>query len=196
MYEKRIKKWFPLSSSKGFTLIELLISITLISILMTVTTNLYITGLKVYRKEFRNNNLQDENRTIIDRVVKEAKKSIGVAQTQGVYTANTTDTVILKVPSIDANGDYIFKVNGDFVFDYVIFTKSDKNLVKIVEPDAQSFRASENKTLSSRVDSLAFTYSPDIQNATRFSINLILKEGVGKEEVKVNTTSEIAFRNR
>ena len=54
----------------------------------------------------------------------------------------------------------------------------------------------ENKTLSSRVDSIDFTYSPDIQNATRFSINLILKEGVGKEEVKVNTTSEITFRNR
>lgn len=185
-----------LKNNKGLTLIELLISVVILGIILITFTSLYVMGLRIYQSEFRNSNLQAENRIVLDRIMKDTKQSSAIDTIYSTYTSNTTDTLILMTPSIDVNGDFLYDGQGEFITDTIVYHKTNSDLQKITDPDQNSTRVAGTKTLISNVTTFAITYTPDIATAKSVEVNLVTSDTAGKDTLTVNNRSSTVLRNK
>ena len=77
----------------GFTLIELLVAMAIFSVVMVVTINIFLTGLKGVRRVFNQQNILDSGRFILESVSKELRMSKINTEAGGPYTSiNITDS--------------------------------------------------------------------------------------------------------
>ncbi|MCL5093522.1 MAG: prepilin-type N-terminal cleavage/methylation domain-containing protein [Patescibacteria group bacterium] len=190
------KKRKFLTKSQGVTLIELLISIAIVGTLLTVLTSLYVMGIRLYQKEFRETNIQSENRILLDRIIKDAKEAIGVELSYDSYVSDTTSTIILKVPAIDADKNIIYDAEGNFAIDRIIYEKLGNNLNRIVIANALSQRPNANLNISDKITGINFTYTPNIENSVELEVNLITQDTSSSKILTVNNTSKVLLRNK
>ena len=179
-----------MKSQKGLTLIELLISITLLGLLLGVFTSVYTNGVKVYQREFKQANLQNENRIVLDRIISDIKQAYSVDQT------STATSLILLLPAIDEDGDILYEGDDQFKTDQFIYLKSGQSLVKIIAPDIDSTREAVDKTILDKVSSLTFTYLPDLETAEQIEVTLQTQDTAGKNTITINNTSKATLRNK
>lgn len=178
------------NSQRGLTLVELLISITLLSIIVTVFTSTYVTGISVYTREVRTTNLQNESRIILDRIISDIKLSSEVV-------SGSNDTVLaLAAPSIDANGNIIYEDTGLFKMDYITYWLDGSALYKKVEPHLDSARPAAVTHILGDVDSVTFTYTPSAATAKEVGINIVTSIIASKKTITVNNAAKSVLRNK
>lgn len=187
--QNKLNRFTP-RNSRGLTLIELLVSIVLLSILLTVFTSAFVSGIKVYQREFRTANLQSENRMVLDRIISDIK------QAYRVENASDSDTLILALPSIDANGNILYEATGEFKPDYFTYTKNGSNLEKDISPDTGSSRTVVTKTILDKISNLTFTYIPDLNSAEEVEARLITQDQSSGQAITVDNTSRALLRNK
>ena len=140
----------------GFTIAELMVaaSIALMAfavlfyISFTIQDDIGITSSVL--------GISEKGRLAIDRISKDTRKAKSVISSYGSYTSGNT-TLILRIPSIDINGDII---DPKTYFDTIIYTLdpgSPERLLYIVNANAASSRNNATEIVTQNVNTLLFS---------------------------------------
>ncbi|MFC2167184.1 PilW family protein [Acidobacteriota bacterium] len=148
---------------KGMSLIELLIGMVLMSIVVLALFSLYNSGQKHFANQDTRAEILNDSRitlTLLSRDIKEAVQvEPGPIDLGGVSYSTSASCIILRVPSVDANGLIIDIENH---FDYLVYQVNPSNsneLLRIVEgKDGVSSRLDGNKLLTGNINSLVMSF--------------------------------------
>ncbi len=142
-------------NKKAFTFIELMIAMFLVVIAISLSFQAFISLNKDYKIITSYLSSYLKGREAIDAVAKDCRIAAMVMDSFSTYTT-TTSCLILRVPSVDTNGD-IIDVNNEF--DYIIYKIVNGNLWKTVFPGTASARQAQNAIFKKSIDSLYLTSS-------------------------------------
>lgn len=190
-----------MKASKGWSLLEVLIAVTVAAVAGGLLINLMVSSNKL----FFDQSAQISHGLSLNQAVLEItdliKSSSGIATQYPVQGApqyvSDGDTLVIKLPSIDGNGSVI-----DSVFDYAVIEADQSKpevLRKQIFNDNSSTRNSENKVLSTALDSVAFSYldvnngivTPDQSARVGFTIILSTTSGFSENESSASSTVNI-----
>ncbi len=184
---------------KGLTLVEILVTLTISAViggmLLVIMVN---TGGLFYKESSKVSQGLSAN-DALSKMSSSIKQSSGVIATytsaSTTYTTSSTQ-LILKLASIDVNGNVLSNT-----FDYFVFFLDQTKLRFKIFPDPASTRKSANQIFSTNVNNLKFEYL-DINHAevtpisaVRVKITLILKQKAGSNYETSIATSEANLRN-
>lgn len=194
-------------SNLGLTLIELVIAIGLFSLLSITLTAIFNQAWRSYYYQQAKTHLQGKAEQAINKIVDTSRETLTVVSTYTASDENTYTTsdqeLVLELAAIDENNQIIADQ-----YDYFIFLRdptNNKNLLLLVYPDEASARPEEDKVLTDRLASLAFSFQNDqgetivsnFEETVMIEINLSL-EGEPKygQTAQVQTTSKARLRNK
>lgn len=148
---------------RGLSLIEILIGMVLMSIAVLALFSLYNSGQKYFTNQDARADILNDSRltlTMLSRDIKEAVQVVtGPVDVGGTIYSTSANCLVLKVPSLDANG---LIIDIDSHFDYLIYRvnpNNSKELRRIVEgKDGVSSRLDGNKLLTGNIESLVLTF--------------------------------------
>ena len=142
------------------TLVEVMIASTVAFMVAGTTTAVMITSLRSTTKSMVFHRVNREARYLSDTFSRDVRGAWSVAATytdgQTTYTTGD-DTIVLELPSIDAQGNVI---DVDNTHDAVVYHPDgdrDGVLIREVFPDASSNRASDHHIYGNAIGSSAFT---------------------------------------
>jgi len=182
------------SRQRGFSLAEVSIAIS-ISLLATVAIfSVFSTSSKMAVESFMRNKTAMDARLVIDKLTSDARMAINLETSYGSYTANE-NTLILKLPSIDANG---FAINPDTEFDYIIYHQqgtSPVRFVRTVDADPDSARVSGSENLGDSATPGVYSVQPDAlgEFVIYYRFNSVQKRG--NKTIEIPTAGTIQLRN-
>jgi prepilin-type N-terminal cleavage/methylation domain-containing protein len=185
-----------MKKKRGVTLIELLVSMILLTIMMVAFTNVYIFGMKTYTEQFIQTKLHSDSQTIIDRITTDVNVAAAIEGSYGSYNTGET-TLIIKVPALDVNQNFVY-ASGTMVYDRFIYYQEGNSLHKLTIASSSSTRYSqnnENKTLTTRLTTLAFAYEPDITSPISVTTTITLSQTAGKINKSATLTGKANLRN-
>ncbi|MGA2587459.1 MAG: prepilin-type N-terminal cleavage/methylation domain-containing protein [Candidatus Aminicenantales bacterium] len=147
--------------SRGFTLLEMLIGLLIMSIMVMGLLSLYSKG----QTQFMNENIQadilESSRYPMAWLARDVKSATQVATSWLTYTTSAS-TLVLQIPSVDANGLIIDVASK---FDYVIYQLSSLKLQRIVDAGTGSARVDGSRYLATDVTGLVLAFY-DASDAT------------------------------
>lgn len=125
----------------GFTIVELLVSISLISLISLSVLGVFTNYLVIIT---RNNVMVDmtiDSQNLLRSIVEELRYGSGVRQTNNIVdsygpvggwnTTNTNFVIIIAVPALNSNGDYIIDTNtGKPYNNELVYFKEENTLYK------------------------------------------------------------------
>lgn len=197
-----------MSKTRGITLIEVLIGMVLMVIVVLALFSLYTTGQKYFVNQNIKSDILNNNRvtlTWLSRDIKEAVQVIpGPIDINGTFYSTSSGSIVLRLPSIDANGIII---DIDNEFDYLVYQMDPENstqIVRIVDgKDGISSRVDGNRVLAENVSSLVLVFldsdGMEILNPLDYSDTAIvdigltsLKKGVQRTyQETINTQTKL-----
>lgn len=197
-----------MSKTRGITLIEVLIGMVLMVIVVLALFSLYTTGQKYFVNQNIKSDILNNNRvtlTWLSRDIKEAVQVIpGPIDINGTFYSTSSGSIVLRLPSIDADGIII---DIDNEFDYLVYQMDPENstqIVRIVDgKDGVSSRVDGNRVLAENVSSLVLVFldsdGMEILNPLDYSDTAIvdigltsLKKGVQRTyQETINTQTKL-----
>ncbi len=154
-------------NQSGITLIEIIIGLTLTALAGFLVVGLLTSSGRLFMDQSIQVNHGLSTNQAKQEIADLIKSSAGVAaQYPAVGAAQFTtgsQVLVVKLPAISQSGQVI-----ESVFDYGVVTKSpvgSKLLKKKIYPDPLSSRKSEDKVLSTSLNSLSFNYLDSNNNA-------------------------------
>ncbi len=148
-----------MSKTRGITLIEVLIGMVLMVIVVLALFSLYNTGQKYFVNQNIKSDILNNNRvtlTWLSRDIKEAIQVIpGPIDINGTSYSTSSGSIVLRVPSIDADG-IIIDIDTDF--DYLVFQMNPEDVTQIIRivdgKDGVSSRVDGSRVLAENISSL------------------------------------------
>ena len=148
---------------RGLSLIEILIGMVLMSIAVLAFFSLYNSGQKYFTNQDARADILNDSRltlTLLSRDIKEAVQVVtGPFDVGGTAYSTSTNCIVLKVPSVDADG---LIIDIDSHFDYLVYRvnpNNSKELQRIVEgKDGVSSRLDGSKLLTGNIESLVLSF--------------------------------------
>ena len=157
-------------TSRGITVVEMVVVIGLLGIVGAILIQIFVRSHISYQIQENQTTLQLETRSALDRAsraVKEAESFPSSQTVSGVAYTAATDTLILKVPSVDENQNLIANT-----FDYAVYTTdsaytgdADSSTLQEVWESNGSGRNSGTKKLAETVSAFTVTYLDTSENA-------------------------------
>lgn len=155
----------PLNTS-GFTLTEFMVAGAITFIFAGVFIAL---SMGMQRQMAQQSVYYDTNRAVryaMDRISKDAKEAIGIVANQGGDVTGD-DTLVLKLPSIDAQGVPTGVVNGVITeFDHVVYkldpddpTRLVRSLIVFEESAREGGNDESNILIAKKIETLFFSYN-------------------------------------
>lgn len=143
---------FPRPGRRGFSLIELTIVLLVMAVILAGVMGLYVKSQAAFINQSSSVDLQDDVRYPLAWLGRDIRSAVGVAASWGV-TASSSSVLILKIPSIAADGTL---VDPEASFDYAVYSLSRGKLLRTFDALAG---------VSARSDSSRFLGD----NVTRFT---------------------------
>ncbi len=201
-----------MSKTRGITLIEVLIGMVLMVIVVLALFSLYNTGQKYFVNQNIKSDILNNNRvtlTWLSRDIKEAVQVIpGPIDINGTSYSTSSESIVLRLPSIDANGIII---DIDNEFDYIVYQMDPDNstqIVRIVDgKDGVSSRVDGNRVLAENISSLVLVFldsnGEEVPDYSLTAITAIvdigltsLKKGVQRTyQETINTQTKLRNKN-
>jgi prepilin-type N-terminal cleavage/methylation domain-containing protein len=139
----------------GFSLMESLISLTILALMFGAILSLYTHGQKTFINESAQAEAIEQSRYPLAWITRDVKMAAAIEASWGSY-ATSADTLILKVPSVDANGIIIDLAAHS---DRVIYRVQNDRLFRIVDAeDGVSARIDRSRVLADGMAPIAFVY--------------------------------------
>jgi len=154
---KRLKK----GSNRGLTLIEMLIGLVIVSVLIVAVLSLYSKGQQNFMNGNIHADLVEGTRYPFAWIARDVKTATKVAASWGSYTTSA-NTLVLQVPSVDANG-LIIDITAHS--DYFIYRRFNNKLQRIIDAKGGvSARADSSRYLADDLAGLSLTYYDSSDN--------------------------------
>ncbi len=182
-----------MTKSKGLTLVELLISTSIAVVVGGLLLTILANSSGLFYKESSKVSIGLNTNDALAKVRSSIKESSGVEDTSG------SNTLVLKVPSLDKSNNIIANA-----FDYFIFFRDENKLRFKIFPNEASFRKIQDQIFSTDVNRLTFNYlnssNPPAEvapkDATKVRISLTLKQKSGTDYETSTAVSEANLRNK
>ena len=189
------------SHTRGISLIEVLIGVVLMSVVMLGFLSLYNTGQKYFVNQEAKSDILNDSRVSLTWIINDIKEAVkvepGPVEIFDVSYSTTANSVVLRVPSVDANGMVVDKENHQDYMVYILNPENPNQLLRILDAkDGQSHRKDKIRVLAGNISSLVFSYF-DADGTTvseydqSFMIDVVLtaeKKGVQRSYQEVFTT--------
>lgn len=221
--------------NKGFTLVELQVASAIVFIVLSSTVALYIfswrnfnTGnalLDVYLNSRNASGWLTRDIRCARLVLQQVTLNSGVTYYTDINSSGDAHNIVLRVPSIDNNGDSIKDPLGSVIedyVDYIIYQLQGSDLKRIVQIDTKfktmgdpyynkNGRNDENKVIARYCDLLTFSFwnasgnkvtNLDPGTADIVAIYLPINKtipslsGAGTEVEWINPTTKVKLRNK
>lgn len=186
-------------SKKAFTLVETAISIALLALIMTAIATIFITVVKNYQISSQKNNIQREINFVTDDISKNIKLSKGVLTELNEHRSGETK-LILSLPAIDENENFLYDANGALLTDQFIYYIQGDQLHRIIysQSGARQSRGGQDLILLEDLDANGFqvTYSPTTSTASQVKAELRVKKTINKKNVTAESTVTAGLRNK
>lgn len=141
----------------GMTLVELLVAAALSLLLLDVLFMIFWQSYKTNQKNYLANDMQMRTKKAVDTIKQDITKTNLVLDTYSGYSSDG-DTVILKIPRLDASQSPIAGV-----FNYIIYEPDPADPAKLHKTEIID-AASTTTHLASDVSNLTFTYKDNLGN--------------------------------
>lgn len=178
----------------GFTLVELLISLSILAVISLVTVALYTSGSKNTQIEAQKAILQQDNKTVIEKITADVRDAQGVVLQKDTFASSNT-TLILSVPAIDATQQILYS-GENFIPDYIIYDLFGNTLQKTLIADPGSNRQSSGPTNILENCSVIFNYLPDLNTASEVEVILSNQVTVGGKVLSSQNITKSKLRNK
>ncbi|MCJ7681644.1 MAG: prepilin-type N-terminal cleavage/methylation domain-containing protein [Candidatus Aminicenantes bacterium] len=159
-----------LPMSCGLTVIELIMALTIISILMTAVMILYSRSQTLFFNQSQKSDAIFDSRAPLNLIGRDIREALDVLSGPVVIDSQTYSTsnscVILKLPSIDADG---LIIDIDNVFDTVIYYRHQQytdRLVRVVDADESSSRYEQSRVMIQSCDGFDLLFFDASGNTT------------------------------
>lgn len=183
---------------KGFTLVEIIVVFAFVAIISLILANIIIRYTGFYNRQQAEVSANTDNRLILDDIYSVARQSVSVVNSiivSGQTFTTSTNTLIVKLPSVNSAGEPITNT-----FDHFIFYQdaSDQKLFRRrIVPDALSFRPAAFSVLTSNLQTIAFSYdNVDPQLATVITAAITTTKTEGGETKTAQDTIQTRLRNQ
>lgn len=176
------------------SLTDSLIAIFIFVLIMGILIGVYLTYNNVFKIQVAYNELNSTSTIAFDRISKNIRAAATLVESHTINSTEYTtdsDTLILQIPSIDADQDIIFDT-----YDYLAYYK-DGSLLKIdLEANPSSSRNSGIQTTASFVDSIIFNYNKtDYSQVSKVEIILVNTKTVSNQQPRIIMQSTVQLRN-
>ncbi len=139
----------------GFSVLEALIALTILTLMVGAILSIYSKGQQTFINESAQADAIEESRFPLAWITRDVKMSTAIDLSWGTYITSS-NTLILKVPSIDANG---LIIDVETYQDRIIYRVQGSRLLRIVDGvDGISARADRTRVLADGMASLVFIY--------------------------------------
>ena len=190
-----------LSRQSGFTLVETIISVGLIVVVAALITSTTVITQKMFYGQKSEAKMQRDSKKVMAYISQDVRMAFIVLDTypedtQEYSYASSSQTIILKMRSIDSSGH---PISGSY--DYIIYTMSpNEGLLKLTISDPSSNRTGGTEALSEFVrdfeilyDGTTYEYAP--HPSSTINIYIKLSPEPDSEEDVYELQTEIMVRN-
>jgi prepilin-type N-terminal cleavage/methylation domain-containing protein len=217
------------SLQAGFTLVELLVALTVFSIIGIVFLGLAANYFVVITRNNELASMTVDSQNLLRSTVENIRFGDGVRQTNqisdpnspagGWNTSNTSFVIVIAVPAVDKNHDYIIDPNtGSPYMNELVYYKDGTDLMErqLANPSATgdtlvtscpaslaSPSCPADTHLASYVSSMTFTLynqnaaqTTDPTLARSIQINLTMQRNAPGEPLNLYTSTRVTLRNR
>ncbi len=196
-------KKFSKKHNCGFTLTELQFSLAITLITLIAAISLYVFYWRTFVIGNTILDVYSNSRMAIGWISQDIRWAGQVVQSNGIYSTSDNE-IVLQVPSIDNSGNDITSH-----YDYIIYMLQNGSLYRIINPDAVSSRANENRAIAQYCTSLKFSSGgiplsqvPNLSTINTVAIYLPLNQstislsGAGTVNESMTPTTTIRLRNK
>lgn len=186
-------KTFP-ARRRAFTLIEVSIAMTISLMAMVAVMSIFVASSKMAVTSFMQNKAAMEARHVIDHLTSDVRMAISLEKNYKSYTADK-NTLILKLPSIDAQG---FAIDVTSKHDYVVYdqpTIGSNVIVRKVYADTGSSRASGEEIVGRSVKPGVYAVQPDSTGEYIVYYEFASIQKHGDQVMEVPTAGSVQLRN-
>lgn len=183
---------------KGYTIIEILFALAIAVVIIGITIRAFTAMNLNFRVATNYLSFYLTGRETIDFMSKDCRIAIRVMDGYSGYTT-TNNSLVLKVPSIDADNN-ILDVNNEF--DYIIYEIDSGDLRKTVIPGSNSAREPYDGVWKRSVKSLYLTSNDiplsDIPNKSvikYLTIRIAMEEVILDETYSINPGTTVKLMN-
>lgn len=179
------------SLEKGITLVEILITISITIIVSTLLVTIFTQNSRLFSNQQAKVTHGISSNEVINKIDDSLRGAVAI---EAQYPAESptsisgTSTLIIKLPSIDVNGNII-----STSYDYTVF-KADPSISTILRqttyPAIGSARPSINQVITSDLKSITFGFFDDSKIAVSPSTASLITYSLVLAAKQVNTTVE------
>ena len=185
-----------MKQQRGFTIIELVIVIALCLVLMSGLLALLDWHNKVFVLEQATVRATSSVRNVMNAMTRYVTQGATIEASRtmsGTLYTTDGDTVVVKIPSIDASGNVIAGT-----FDYFVYYLSSGSVYQLIEAGAGSVRNAGSKVLGESIDLFTLTYNnadPAIAGSVAVDVQARVTTR-GTSSATTRATDTIFLRNR
>ena len=160
----------------------------------------YILGMTQSKSDMAKALIQIEGKSVMEGIVNNIKLTSSIEPIHSGKTSGA-DVVILKIPAIDDDENFIYNPPGSSTrdYDYITYYLENKNFHKAVESTNISSRLylsnGIDDILLTNVKSLSLLYNPAMPDASKVSINLVIENTKYKKPIEVPLRGQGTIRN-
>lgn len=179
----------------AFSIIELLIIIGILGLLMILLITVFISQSQYFDNEHTRFLLKDNiniSLPFIKDLIIASDSILASHNIQGIDYTSDSDTIVLRMPSLDINNKTITSQ-----YDYAVITKEENNIKIVLSPSQQSARTPQNRIIANYVSSLLFDYgnvSPNLAKTVLFTIT-VSKTTFQNQIITINRQARATLRN-
>lgn len=182
----------------GVSLMETMVVIGIMAVLLVIVAQIFALNYDIYAKQTARLDA-DTGAVFAARNISDLTR--GASKVMASHTINSTlyttshDELVLRVPSVDTNGDII-----DAIFDYIAIYRDVTDTSKIfadTEIGAGSTRINGTKLITAYNGTMEFRYdAPDETDATRVGIFIINTQTVRGSTFRSKAWTSLLLRNK
>jgi prepilin-type N-terminal cleavage/methylation domain-containing protein len=182
-------------NQKGFTLIETIVAIGIATIILAGLLEMFINFNKIYNGQQGTARVTGSSAAIANALQTAVSQAVQVEASttiSGTTYTTDTDTLVLKLPSVNSTGSMVTAK-----YDYAVFYVTGTSMYEKISVDAASSRPAITKLLSDTINQTSFTYdNGDVTLATKVNADIILRLAISRQTFSHRLKQTTSLRNK
>ncbi len=185
----------------GFSVLEALIALTILTVMIGAILSFYAKGQQTFINETAQAEAIEQTRYPLAWITRDVKLSTAIEGSWGGYNTSS-DTLILRIPSVNASG---LIIDLETSWDRVIYRIQGNRLIRVVDAlDGVSARVDRTRALADGMASLAFVYydaggavlSTNLQTAASVQPALTARRHGSQRTFTESLNTKVKLRNK